>query len=73
MISGEFDLSVGSTMGLVGVVCGVILQAGDSFDTAQLFVPVIILMALGVVLTWFVGWLEHKVAPWQHEIAGGEG
>ena len=33
----------------------------------------IILMALGVVLTWFVGWLEHKVAPWQQEIAGGEG
>jgi NitT/TauT family transport system permease protein len=66
MVVAEFFTSV---TGLGGVI----LQAGDSFDTAQLFVPVIILMALGVVLTWFVGWLEHKVAPWQHEIAGGEG
>ena len=66
MVVAEFFTSI-SGLG------GVILQAGDSFDTAQLFVPVIILMALGVVLTWFVGWLEHKVAPWQQEIAGGEG
>lgn len=28
IITGGIDLSVGSTMGLVGVVCGVILQAG---------------------------------------------
>jgi len=66
MVVAEFFTSI-SGLG------GVILQAGDSFDTAQLFVPVIILMALGVVLTWFVGWLEHKVAPWQQEIAGAEG
>jgi NitT/TauT family transport system permease protein len=65
MVVAEFFTSI-SGLG------GVILQAGDSFDTAQLFVPVIILMVLGVVLTWFVGWLEHKVAPWQQEIAGGE-
>lgn len=51
---------------------GVILQAGDDFDTARLFVPVIILMALGVVLTWFVSWLEHKVAPWRQEMARRE-
>ena len=51
---------------------GIILQAGDSFDTAQLFVPIIILMALGVGLTWFVSWLEHKVAPWRQEMTGRE-
>ena len=65
MVVAEFFTSI-SGLG------GVILQAGDSFDTAQLFVPVIVLMILGVLLTWFVGWLEHKVAPWQQEIAGGE-
>lgn len=65
MVVAEFFTSI-SGLG------GVILQAGDSFDTAQMFVPVLILMVLGVVLTWFVGWLEHKVAPWQQEIAGGE-
>ena len=65
MVVAEFFTSI-SGLG------GVILQAGDSFDTAQLFVPVIILMVLGVVLTWLIGWLEHKVAPWQQEIAASE-
>jgi NitT/TauT family transport system permease protein len=35
-------------------------------------VPVVVLMALGIGLTWLVGWLEHKVAPWQREIADNE-
>ncbi len=51
---------------------GIILKAGDDFQTARMFVPVFILMALGVGLTALVGWLEAKVAPWQKEIAGGE-
>jgi NitT/TauT family transport system permease protein len=51
---------------------GIILKAGDSFDTARMFVPVMILMALGITLTWLVGWLEHKVAPWQRELSDQE-
>ena len=51
---------------------GIILKAGDDFDTARMFVPVFILMALGVGLTAFVGWLETRLAPWQREISGGE-
>lgn len=51
---------------------GIILKAGDSFDTARMFVPVVVLMALGITLTWLVGWLEHKVAPWQRELADRE-
>jgi NitT/TauT family transport system permease protein len=52
---------------------GIILKAGDSFDTARMFVPVMVLMALGIALTWLVGWMEHKVAPWQRELADREG
>lgn len=51
---------------------GIILKAGDNFDTARMFVPVLVLMALGIGLTAAVHWLESKVAPWQKEIAGGE-
>ena len=51
---------------------GIILKAGDSFDTARMFVPVVVLMGLGITLTWLVGWLEHKVAPWQRELADRE-
>lgn len=51
---------------------GIILKAGDNFDTARMFVPVFILMALGVGLTALLGWLEGIVAPWQREISGRE-
>ncbi|MDH4190708.1 MAG: ABC transporter permease [Betaproteobacteria bacterium] len=51
---------------------GIILKAGDNFDTARMFVPVFVLMALGIGLTALVSWLESKVAPWQKEIAGSE-
>lgn len=51
---------------------GIILEAGDSFKTAHMFVPIIVLMALGVGLTALVGWLEHRVAPWQRDISGAD-
>jgi len=51
---------------------GIILTASDNFDTARMFVPVIILMALGIGGTSLVHWFESKVAPWQETIAGGE-
>jgi ABC-type nitrate/sulfonate/bicarbonate transport system permease component len=38
-----------------------------------MFVPVVVLMALGIALTSLVGWLEHKVAPWQRELSDQEG
>ena len=34
IITGGIDLSVGSIMGLVGVVCGIILQAGQHWALA---------------------------------------
>lgn len=51
---------------------GIILRAGDRFDTARMFVPVLILMVLGIGLTALVGWFEAKVAPWQKAIAGAD-
>ena len=50
---------------------GIILKAGDNFDTARMFVPVILLMVLGIGGTSLVHWFEGKVAPWQKTIAGG--
>jgi len=50
---------------------GIILKAGDNFDTARMFVPVILLMVLGIGGTSLVHWVEGKVAPWQKTIAGG--
>jgi NitT/TauT family transport system permease protein len=50
----------------------IIINSANNFDTATMFVPIIVLMILAVGLTWLVGLIERKVAPWQAEIAGRE-
>lgn len=49
---------------------GLIINAGNQFNTAGMFVPVVVLMLIGVSLTKLVGVLEDKVAPWQRGITG---
>ena len=49
---------------------GVIISSANTFRTADMFVPVIVIMVFAVVLTWLVGLLERRIAPWQNEIAG---
>jgi len=48
----------------------VIINSANNFDTATMFVPIIILMVMAIGLNGLIGWVEHKVAPWQAEIAG---
>ncbi len=48
----------------------VIINSANNFDTATMFVPIIILMLMAIGLNWLIGWVEHKVAPWQAEISG---
>ena len=43
-----------------------IFQAGGLYDTAQVFVGVVILAGAGVILNAFLRWLEKRLAPWQH-------
>jgi NitT/TauT family transport system permease protein len=48
----------------------VIINSANNFDTATMFVPIIILMLMAVGLNWLIGFVERRVAPWQAEIAG---
>ena len=48
----------------------VIINSANNFDTATMFVPIIILMLMAVGLNGLIGLVEHRVAPWQAEIAG---
>jgi ABC-type nitrate/sulfonate/bicarbonate transport system permease component len=48
----------------------VIINSANNFDTATMFVPIIILMVMAIGLNGLIGWVEHKVAPWQAEISG---
>ena len=48
----------------------IIINSANNFDTATMFVPIIVLMVLAIGLNWLIGAVEHRVAPWQAEIAG---
>jgi len=48
----------------------IIINAANNFDTATMFVPIVVLMVLAVGLNSLIGWFERVVAPWQDEIAG---
>ena len=48
----------------------IIINSANNFDTATMFVPIIILMVLAIGLNALLGWFERIVAPWQEEIAG---
>lgn len=54
----------------LGGVGGILVNAGDSFNTPQLYAGVVTLMVLGAILTYSLGYLERKVAPWQEQLAG---
>jgi hypothetical protein len=47
----------------------IIINAANSFDTAKMFVPIVVLMVLATLLNELVGRIERWVAPWQFEIA----
>ena len=49
---------------------GIIIKAADGFRTAEMFVPIIVIMVIAVALTGAVGWLERRIAPWQDELSG---
>ncbi len=63
MVIAEFFTSI-SGLGAI------IITSANNFDTATTFVPIIIIMILAVGLTFLIGVIERKVAPWQAEIAG---
>src|SRR3954463_741362 len=48
----------------------VIINSANNFDTAPMFVPIIVLMVMAIGLNSLIGWVERRVAPWQAEIAG---
>lgn len=51
---------------------GIIINAANNFDTATMFVPIVLLMAFAIGLNAFVSFVERKVAPWQVEISTRE-
>lgn len=63
MVIAEFFTSI-SGLGAI------IINSANNFDTATMFVPIIVLMVLAILLNGLIGLIERAVAPWQAEIAG---
>lgn len=74
-IAAGVRLAIGR--GLVGMVIAefyttisglgfMITRYANNFEMDKTFVPVIVLMALGVSFTAGLKWLEHRIAPWSH-------
>jgi len=63
MIIAEFFTAI-SGLGAI------IINSANNFDTARMFVPVVVLMLLATGLNALIGVIERRVAPWQAEIAG---
>jgi ABC-type nitrate/sulfonate/bicarbonate transport system permease component len=52
---------------------GIIISSANSFKTAEMFVPIILIMVIAVLLTHLMTIIERWAAPWQTEIAGNDG
>jgi NitT/TauT family transport system permease protein len=74
-IAAGIRLAIGR--GLVGMVIAefyttisglgfMITRYANVFEMDKTFVPVIVLMILGVSLTTILKWLERRIAPWSH-------
>jgi NitT/TauT family transport system permease protein len=63
MVIAEFLTSI-SGLGAI------IINSANNFDTATMFVPIVVLMVLALGLNSLIGVVERRVAPWQAEIAG---
>ena len=68
-------LRLGLGRALVGVVVAEMFTAlsglgymvtfyGNTFKTAQLFVPIIMLAILSIAANEFIRWAERRIAPW---------
>ena len=42
-----------------------IVKYGNRYDTASMFVPILVLMVMGIALTWIVRRAEEHFAPWR--------
>src|SRR5262249_60674250 len=63
MVIAEFLTSI-SGLGAI------IINSANNFDTATMFVPIVVLMGRATGANGLIGLIEPRVAPWQADVAG---
>jgi NitT/TauT family transport system permease protein len=51
---------------------GIIINAANAFETAQMLAPVVVVMVFAVLVTELTAWAERKIAPWHQELTRQE-
>ena len=51
---------------------GIIINAANAFETAQMLAPIVVIMVFAVAVTALLAWAERKIAPWHEEITRQE-
>lgn len=51
---------------------GIIMNAANAFETAQMLAPIVVIMVFAVAVTAALAWLERKIAPWHEELTRQE-
>lgn len=51
---------------------GIIMNAANAFETAQMLAPIVVIMVFAVAVTAALAWLERRIAPWHEELTRPE-
>ena len=50
---------------------GLLLKRSEDYDTAGMFVPAFVFMAMGIVANYFLVAMERRIAPWHNATSAG--
>ena len=56
---------------LFGIPIGLLLKRSEDYDTAGMFVPAFVFMAMGIVANYFLVAMERRIAPWHKATSAG--
>jgi ABC-type nitrate/sulfonate/bicarbonate transport system permease component len=50
---------------------GLLLKRSEDYDTAGMFVPAFVFMAMGICASYALAWMERRIAPWHKATSAG--
>jgi ABC-type nitrate/sulfonate/bicarbonate transport system permease component len=50
---------------------GLLLKRSEDYDTAGMFVPAFVFMAMGIAASYSLAWAERRMAPWHRAVTAG--
>ena len=51
---------------------GLLLKRSEDYDTAGMFVPAFVFMAMGISASYALAWMERRLAPWHKAMSAAD-